>query len=974
MHTSGPIFFIRMLSSVALIVVAAGPRAWAGGSRVAPAAGGEITFAGRVVDERRFPTRDAAVRIALLGLPIREATTGADGRFEIPVGIPDATRSREGSVRAVTPDGRVAEQSCCLYSVQVRRNWPPQAQRTHEDLGVLVVHPSHSLRVAVKRGDERVPHAIVRVEWSGKRLYLSDDRVLVGECEADENGLAIIEHVPDGDVAVIALAGSERGRVNASVPAACANPVEIALQPTWDMSVEVLDGASGGPLDGAHVAVLEETRDDGVRRPIGGFGASHLSARDLLLDLPATTADGKWRVTGLGRDQKIVVRATKEGCKAFADGMYVTDCPVDSVDAEADVEHPLAQIRLYPVPRRLTEREFVVEHVECGRGATDGPVTLRRGSAVGASPENARATLRGKKLVCTALDPHVGYTVVAPDGCLARLPTGPESDVTFRRPRSVDVTVLDPKGSAVPDVLVTLTVPPYGYAELTAPTPTDSKGHVQIAGLYPQNVQVQLSRSANSSSSVIAGTLDLESGDGRLSCCMPESRDLLVRVRLNGKPGLPGEFDLRVADRGSPVVLSEDPEKGELRCRIDGKAPGASATLTLTAAGFVTQGKSLLVAAGPSPSTVDFDLQSRGTLRLHVVPPQDGEMKLVLLIRDPDLPFVTPWDLDYFKERTSVLRDGTISVSVNDLKPGEYRLRDDHSGLTSEAGTIAPSRPTPELSLDLSRCAWIAGRVEVPEGQPRDGIVILAKRDDEASRDWFTGYAQVATTSEGGVFRVRAALGKSTVVRPFHPRLRPAREGGTATLSGDSPSDLVLRMESGDTLSFRATPPTEVARRLGSMELMLFRGEPGRDFAFRQGASATSESVVTFGGFDSGTYTIWLDPNFLAPVRLDGVELRDGETNLGEIAFSSGTSIRVTANVKDGQPSPILSVEAMSTSWPRYGRHRMGEPGAKEIVLSGLAAGSFEVTVRRGAGREVLLSRIVDVDGRNEMTLDVDVP
>ena len=72
----------------------------------------------------------------------------------------------------------------------------------------------------------------------------------------------------------------------------------------------------------------------------------------------------------------------------------------------------------------------------------------------------------------------------------------------------------------------------------------------------------------------------------------------------------------------------------------------------------------------------------------------------------------------------------------------------------------------------------------------------------------------------------------------------------------------------------------------------------------------------SFAGFKPGKYTLWFDFRCelqpAAPLVLEDVELGEGSTDLGELKFSDGASVRVKIQVAEGKEFPRLNVSARS--------------------------------------------------------------
>jgi hypothetical protein len=365
-------------------------------------------------------------------------------------------------------------------------------------------------------------------------------------------------------------------------------------------------------------------------------------------------------------------------------------------------------------------------------------------------------------------------------------------------------------------------------------------------------------------------------------------------------------------------------------------------------------------------ASVTFELEKRGSLILHVTPPPDGEMKLALRFqrRTDREPVVRELEE---KDNVTLRTDGTIEI--RNVSAGTYQLGDDLSGALGAVATLEAGARA-DLHLGLSRAAWLDGRVEVPENAPREGIVILAQPLGVRYGDVLPDWGRAAVTGPDGRFRVRVTP-STAALRPWHALLWPADQGGTATMPVTG--ELVLRLERGNTLPMRVLAPLEHAERLGSFRIELYRDAPGSDQrSFTSWVHVGSDHLATLGGFEPGTYTAWLDPSWLAPVRLEGLELHAGENPLVEVHFDEGSAILVKPRSRSGIIPP-LQIDARSLSQPSYFRQRAATSG-EPLRVTGLSAGAFEITVRRALRAGSLLQQRIEVDGKNDVTIEVEIP
>ena len=151
-----------------------------------------------------------------------------------------------------------------------------------------------------------------------------------------------------------------------------------------------------------------------------------------------------------------------------------------------------------------------------------------------------------------------------------------------------------------------------------------------------------------------------------------------------------------------------------------------------------------------------------------------------------------------------------------------------------------------------------------------------------------------------------------------HPLLRPDAASAALVLEGPQ-SGLRVRLVAGATARF-TLPGVKAARSefpgIGGLKVVLFAGAPEGKPLMECDTQPADEAWV-FGGFEPGTFTLWIDTGSTAPLVLRGVVLGEGVTDLGALETSPGTTVRVRVKTKEGTAAPRLSVWAV----------HQGEPG-----------------------------------------------
>ncbi|NJN14103.1 MAG: hypothetical protein HC813_00060 [Planctomycetes bacterium] len=125
-------------------------------------------------------------------------------------------------------------------------------------------------------------------------------------------------------------------------------------------------------------------------------------------------------------------------------------------------------------------------------------------------------------------------------------------------------------------------------------------------------------------------------------------------------------------------------------------------------------------------------------------------------------------------------------------------------------------------------------------------------------------------------------------------------------------------------------------------------------------------------GHRPGRYDLWIDLPGFAPLTLPDQPLDNLEEDLGLLALSRGSSLRVRLLLRGGLLPPELIVSAQAETTPRYQRSlRMA--AQEEALLPGLGAGRFRVTVWNRFTGQRLTSSLLAVDGIHDATLDVNL-
>ena len=233
-----------------------------------------------------------------------------------------------------------------------------------------------------------------------------------------------------------------------------------------------------------------------------------------------------------------------------------------------------------------------------------------------------------------------------------------------------------------------------------------------------------------------------------------------------------------------------------------------------------------------------------------------------------------------------------------------------------------------------------------------------------------------------GTFSLRVPGTRPVALAVRHPLLRPDAASAALVLEGPQ-SGLRVRLVAGATARF-TLPGVKAARSefpgSGGLKVVLFAGAPEGKPLMECDTQPADEAWV-FGGFEPGTFTLWIDTGSTAPVVRRGVVLGEGVTDLGALETSPGTTVRVRVKTKEGTAAPRLSVWAVHQGEPAYQRGTNSRGGPEDVLVTGLGAGRFRVTAAPimgalgvgGDGRGLRIDQVLEVDGTGEVVLDLDL-
>lgn len=317
--------------------------------------------------------------------------------------------------------------------------------------------------------------------------------------------------------------------------------------------------------------------------------------------------------------------------------------------------------------------------------------------------------------------------------------------------------------------------------------------------------------------------------------------------------------------------------------------------------------------------------------------------------------------------------DGTLRWP--DVPDGRYRLFERKSNAASKAVDVTSAGQSAIPVLDLSRAGIVRGRVETSAPAAELGRATITIEAGDALQEERTVPHPVRLD---GTFEIQIPGDQEVRLRANHPVLRPDPTLGSVKLT--TPQDGIrLILVQGPTLAFRV-PVGETDEHLRLVHVLFFQDQALKAprFALR-GLARGKERRVEIGGVTPGTWTLWINAPGLPPKVLSDVELSDGATDLGLVAFDPGSSIRVRLT---GDVSQRTWIRAIAKAGPAFHRRVYAE-GRNEAILKGLPPGRYEVLVSvdedhpLGSPGEVGIRDVdvdVDVEEGRETVVDWRLP
>jgi RNA polymerase sigma factor (sigma-70 family) len=583
--------------------------------------------------------------------------------------------------------------------------------------------------------------------------------------------------------------------------------------------------------------------------------------------------------------------------------------------------------------------------------ATGSVLPVEADSRGGALPWGLKSVrVDGDDLIAEEIDSGIirGFAV-APDGSRARLVAlnadARGDDTKFLRERRIVVTLRETDGS--PAAGVALALRDEGNNVIRSGVATDAAGRAEFAGLSPTQGRV-LVFDGTSFVTRWLGTLDVRDHDVQVTWTLPASRDVTLRISVDGERRIPA--GLRITSIVGISDLQDDESAATVRLRVRPPREGAACVLAISADGRGPT--SCVIPAGHGPATVDVAIPRGATFVGRVLAPAGTPVRVnaihgprtrLNVVLEQHFETGMRWARIYpgaVFTTDGVEPDAGGMVRFTLLRLGTYRLRDETTGaISTEADLTEDGSESQPIVLDLSRAGVLRGRVEADDADVTGACVLVDGVADPVTGDANTRSVQVSAAD--GSFETWVPGGRALHLRVEHVLLRPDGARGAADVTG--PTDgVVLRLVRGPTISFRV-PGVVLSEQFRSLKVQFFRGEPSGTPAFTKNVVSNGDGY-RFGGIDPGTWTLWIDVPERAPKILRDVVLADKSIDLGDVVPDAGLSLRVKIATFPDEAVPRIGVSVTRKDGPRFFRDAISR-GESEVVVKGLVPGTYEVAV-----------------------------
>lgn len=932
-----------------------------------------FVFIGRVVDERRFPVAGAKVEMVFGEGPSPAMITDEQGHFRSLALPRPEDEGRIGFVRATMGADRAGIVRGCL-------EWPGQTSSASEldslipvregvaDLGAVVLGTASELSVRIVQESDPVPGAEVSIEllpWGP----------VFHRARSDAEGMVVLPHVPPGFHRVAACTLGLYAEETLILPDPAREELLLELRPSRSVEVLVIDEATRAGIAGAEVRLHEDVLMPALPQEPSDFmwNGEHFVRRGAESSIPPTDATGRTRVTGLSSYRRFSVHARARGYEGYLR-------PVSPHTEQLAPGAKTATVELSALTLRCVRWPIASGEVAVPLSGT--PLTLRVPDSVGMfqrsnEPPSAVVVLDGTIVMEGIAPGEFEFIVETPDHAIALLAVphegavGPE--VSFERPRKVDVVVRDAIGTAVKGAAVRarpLTNRTWNEID-GAPVLTDADGRAVLGGFRGFEVGIGVTPPGGTRlDEVDAGSVDLRAGDGRLECTLHPVAEVVLHVTLAGVPGLPYDYFLYYENH-SIQVLDEDPQKGELRVALTPENWGQEVPLSLGASGYAWKTVRWRPVPSEPPATLDFDLQPTSSIAVTLDDSSVEHFSLMAQTWNAEYEaWMKPWPGRPLSRPNAA--GGTFRFEP--LDPGRYRIREEFSGVTTEEVELGGEVISAKLHLAIPATEPVLGRIEAPAGTEFEEVRVLvegiALETDERVARSGNDPRKGLKVGKDGKFRLNVPIDREVVLTAWHPFLLSDPEMGVARVRGGTGS-LLLRLVPGNELQIPLVDSGLPWREKGVRLFRFGNGIGGAPDSVH--FAPLHDGVLRVGGVPRGSCTLWLDPgSVFAPQIVRNVEIQEGVTRLGPVRFTVGSSVLLNVELPPGEEWDMAQYRIEHLGEPHYSRTGRGTVrGAVSYPVSGFGPGRFRVSVEgSGNGWPTTAEPIeIELDGRTDKSL-----
>jgi len=924
-------------------------------------------FYGKVEDSERKAASGATVEVLVDGSAVSSVTTDERGVFEIRVVVTDALTRRRGVVRALGADGSVGQGRIAFALPTTSAPGGPLDSTASRNLGTIRLGPPHSLDVrVVSPCPDGLPATIWLVPVSSFALEPWEIT------RTDSGGAASFFGLPSGTWLLVALApGCGRVREVVVLPREPQDAIVLELPEAHLLTVKVQDAEDQSPIPGATVHVSESIRLPQflTEGPMFGSPASY-----------TTDAAGLARVEGLGGGESLALHAEAEGYAKGSEhsprhGRGPGHARVAPGQTEATIE----------LHKPITVR-WPVKNEGVGIPAHGTRLVLEPWSNTGRLTVPPEGVLEGKEIVVSGWgsDGASAYAV-APGHGIARLQATPGERVghptAFHAARKIELLLRLADGSPAQGWF--LVVLDGGNNAVKPAVQTDSEGRATMEGLYggPDSlVNVSASdRSAGGGYTLPLGSVDLHERDGRFEAQIPDERIVRVRLTVQGREvpeGFNGVPTFNHRSVSSELDASSGSPRGVFVVKWRPSRPDATVRISGLATGHLAETKSFSLADLTADTEVVIDFRPAGALRVRVLEPDDQRYFVTAERWDPDKASWTPLTgPGGFLRGTGQRADANGFATLAELEPGRYRAIDTTTGVTSEPVEVQAGTVPAQCELDLRATGWLKGRVVVPEGFDCQSVSVGEVDVAPEPHGMLPGHAALPgqrVNPRDGTFWVRVSGSRRSTFRVYHPILRPHPERGYVTVTGPA-EGIVLEAVVAPTATVRFSSPARIEVGSGQehpIRVRLYRGAVEGPGVVLSGILHPTLTRVHFGGYDPGTYTVWMDVPGKAPVVLEGVVLGTGDTDLGVVDLPAGATFELRVDVKEGQSPPRYAVWLTKMDEPTY--QRSTDTYGNTIPVRGIGAGRFRVSATPYGGTTSGIQEEIEFDGKTTVVRVLD--